>query len=766
MFSSRLGRITTVRALALVAVALAASWARPAQAQGLYDSTILRTINLQFHDANWLTLLPQNYQSQTNILADLTVDGVTYPSVGVRIRGNTSYTSLPAGSQKWSLNIDMEHVNPLQDLMGYKNLNLNNGHRDPTFCREVAYNNIVSKYIPCARACHVLVTLNGANWGVYINVQQWDKTLLGDYFDNNDGMRIKCANIVNGPGLVYNGTTQAGYPNYEIKDTGGLVTPWVTHGAVCNAVTNGSTTNWLLIDDVVAVDRSAWSVALENLLTDDDSYSNKGADFVTYRDPTDGRTHIQQTDANETFTMTTWAPTRNFTATTKPFLSHVLTIPELRQRYLSHYRVALRELDWATLGAEFTRLKTLIDPHVQADPKRLYSYQNFLDNFTQTVTLPGTGPSGGSVVGLQPFCTGRLSYINSLPDVITQGPTIGTVQTSEQFPDPSDPVWVTAQVTPSGSPILTVELYYRPLPSGRYQRVTMFDNGLSHDGAAGDGVFGALMVITPSNGALIPYYIAATSNNTYKSVSFFPEQTEHAPAWLTYSFGMNGVRITEYMYNGLSGEFAEITNLTNAPVDLTGWSTDDADGIAGTTPLTGAGVLQPGESLIITDRIPADFAAAWGLTGVPIIGPNLTGEFGRNDVINLFNASGVLVDRLRYGDQTYPGTIRTSAVSGNICRESVGQDNIIAWALSSVGDSYGSTTCVTGEIGSPGTYNGFSCNASVCAADVNNDGIVDGLDLSALLGGWGGPGAADFDGNGAVDGLDLGVLLGGWGVCP
>lgn len=73
-----------------------------AQAQDLYDPATLRTFNLVFHDANWLTLLRQNYASETNILADLTVGGVTYPSVGVRIRGNTSYTALPAGSDKFS----------------------------------------------------------------------------------------------------------------------------------------------------------------------------------------------------------------------------------------------------------------------------------------------------------------------------------------------------------------------------------------------------------------------------------------------------------------------------------------------------------------------------------------------------------------------------------------------------------------------------------------------------------------------------------------
>lgn len=48
-------------------------------------------------------------------------------------------------------------------------------------------------------------------------------------------------------------------------------------------------------------------------------------------------------------------------------------------------------------------------------------------------------------------------------------------------------------------------------------------------------------------------------------------------------------------------------------------------------------------------------------------------------------------------------------------------------------------------------------------ADINGDGAVNGLDLTALLGAWGTSAAsADIDGNGTVDGLDLAQLLAAW----
>jgi hypothetical protein len=65
-----------------------------------------------------------------------------------------------------------------------------------------------------------------------------------------------------------------------------------------------------------------------------------------------------------------------------------------------------------------------------------------------------------------------------------------------------------------------------------------------------------------------------------------------------------------------------------------------------------------------------------------------------------------------------------------------------------------------------------------CLADLNGDGIVNGLDLGILLINWsiptGSPGCAgaipcssDLNCDGVVDGLDLGILLGNWeGVGP
>jgi hypothetical protein len=53
-----------------------------------------------------------------------------------------------------------------------------------------------------------------------------------------------------------------------------------------------------------------------------------------------------------------------------------------------------------------------------------------------------------------------------------------------------------------------------------------------------------------------------------------------------------------------------------------------------------------------------------------------------------------------------------------------------------------------------------------CPADLNLDGIVDGLDLAIVLSEWGADGLGDLDRNDVVNGADLSGVLASWGPCP
>ncbi|HTE33932.1 MAG TPA: lamin tail domain-containing protein, partial [Chryseolinea sp.] len=203
------------------------------------------------------------------------------------------------------------------------------------------------------------------------------------------------------------------------------------------------------------------------------------------------------------------------------------------------------------------------------------------------------------------------------------------------------------------------------------------------------------------------------------------------------------MRITEYMYDGTNMEFIEFTNTGTSPVDMSGYSFDDDSRAPGTVSLSGFGVVQPGESVILSESSAAAFRTAWGLcNGIKIVG-NLTTNLGRKDEINLFDASNTLVDRLSYGDQDFPGTIRTTKQSGWVSAAGLGTNNISAWTLSVAADAEASFTSTGGDVGSPGktihamvpfTACGVAAGAPVIAMDVaaTTDDLDEGVAVSPI----------------------------------
>jgi predicted extracellular nuclease len=163
-----------------------------------------------------------------------------------------------------------------------------------------------------------------------------------------------------------------------------------------------------------------------------------------------------------------------------------------------------------------------------------------------------------------------------------------------------------------------------------------------------------------------------------------------------------GMVISEWMYSGTNGEFIEFTNTGPGAIDMTGWSFDDDSQAPGTVALSAFGVVAAGKSVILTDVAAADLATAWGLSGVSIIGGNAA-NLGRNDQINLYDASNNLIDQLSYGDQTYVGTPRTQNKSCNIPTADYGYAVAqTTWVLASVGDAFGSWASSGGDVASPG----------------------------------------------------------------
>lgn len=535
--------------------------------KGLYDDSVLRTVNLRFRQRNWQSLLTSNYSSGTNLIGDLTLgNGIEIQSVGVRYRGNTSYSR--SGIKK-SVNIEVDATDPQADVLGYDTMNLNNAFTDDTIMREPIYFNVMRRYAPCPRATFAKLYINDEFWGVYSFVQQEDGRLANQWFPTRRGDRWRAPNIAisggfagGGSAFTFLGSSQSEYErNYELKYSLNSGLAW-RRLIRATTVLNNTPSHRLkeAVDSLFAVDSWLWFLAVENIFADDDSYFHKGADYAFYFEPKTGRFFPIERDGNEAFFQpdVNLSPIDGFGNPNRPLINRLLSIPEYRQRYLAHMRTVLEErFNSDYMDAIIDRHLALIAESVRQDTKKPFSFTAFRS----------------AVAELRSFVRRRHSYLSSHGELRPIAPEFVAVSEPEP-PMAGSAVTITAEIDGAASNgIHSAWLYYAQGPMGRYTRMQMTPLGDGHFEATIPGLLAGK----------IDYYVEARAGNTAKAARFWPRRAEREPrsfrVLASDPSSTPGVRINKFMAINEStladpqGEFddwIELKNLTSTPYDLTG----------------------------------------------------------------------------------------------------------------------------------------------------------------------------------------------------
>ena len=268
----------------------------------LYDPKVLRTFFLEFEDSDWEKELADFKNTDVEVPAKLTVDGKTYAEVGVHFRGMSSFMGVGEG-RKRSLTISMDEWNKKQDLGGYNTLHLLNGHEDPSFMRVVLYDLIARDFLPAAKANFARVVINGENWGIYENEQQFNKDFLKEWFGTSKGARWKVQGSPGGRGsLAYLGDDPAAYKRiYQIKSKDDKKS-WEALIKLCRLL-NETPADKLeeALSPILDIDGALKFLAVENVLINGDGYWIRTSDYNIYLDDK-GKFHIIPHDTNEGFT--------------------------------------------------------------------------------------------------------------------------------------------------------------------------------------------------------------------------------------------------------------------------------------------------------------------------------------------------------------------------------------------------------------------------------------------------------------------------------
>jgi spore coat protein CotH len=387
-----------------------------------YDTNVLRTLFLQFENADWEKELADFYNTDVDVPTTLTVDGRMYRDVGVRFRGMSSFAFVPEGSKR-SLNVSIDFADNDQRVQGYRTLNLLNANSDPTFVRALLYSHIARQYVPAAQVNYTRVVINGESWGVYLNAEQFNSDFVRDRFKDKGGARWKVpGSPIGRGGMAYLGENIDAYRGiYDIKSRD-TEQSWRRLIQMFKVLTETPADRLEAdLSPLLDIDGALKFLAIEMALVNTDGYWTRASDYNIYLD-SQGRVHVLPHDMNEgledegggpgpggpgrggppggpgglqlppgiqlppgfqipmTFGMAgaELDPLIGINDASKPLRSKLLAVPALRAKYLGYVReIADKWLDWRTLEPLVKQYQSVIAADVKADTRKLYTTERF-----------------------------------------------------------------------------------------------------------------------------------------------------------------------------------------------------------------------------------------------------------------------------------------------------------------------------------------------------------------------------------------------------
>ena len=491
---------------------------------GLYDPTILRTMDVNFHDSGFHPILVDSWETNTGIRLPATVqfDGLFYSNVMVRYKGNSTF-AIPndQNNPKLPFNLDFNDSVPGQFLMGYRKVKLANGAFDPTFSKEITAYDIYRRYLPSPQANLMQLNVQGDYIGLYVNTEAIDRTFLDKHFGESDGALFKCDPIqqfgqtggaTGNSDLVWLGSDSTlYYDHYAIKSLHG----WEEMVHFIDVLNNTPAD----LKNVLNIDRALWALAVNQVLANLDTYTGLYQHNYYMYQTEDSLFQMIPWDVSESFVgallgansnvneLYEYDPYNGYNSFWTPLSQALISDPNTHygRIYSAHMRTVLNEsLDATTIENFVNNLQSLGDAAATADQNKFFGMQQYYSNVTSPFVIPFVFSAAGIISTIDL----RKPYLESLPSISAAPPFVGDPMVlSQQGPQGEN--YVTAEVTNAD----VVELMATISPyNSKFVSITMVDDGTNGDPVAGDNFYtGAFPWYM--GGDLTKFYVRATNSD-------------------------------------------------------------------------------------------------------------------------------------------------------------------------------------------------------------------------------------------------------------
>lgn len=490
-------------------------------AQDFYDLNKIHEVRIKFKTTNYDVILHKMKEEDKGerMVVDVTIDGQLFKDCGLRYKGNSSYFNTRKYEKtKLPINIKSDFVIKEQSFSkdNYK-LKLSNVFRDPSYLREVMSYQIANKYMHSPKANFAKVYANDTYLGLYNNTESVESSFLKEKFGSSKGILVKCdpkwkyedtPDCPKGDkaSLQYLGdNTSCYYGLYEMKKGG--EEGWkelVKLTKVLNKTPE-------YINKYLNVDQALWMLAFNNVLVNLDSYNGRLChNYYLYKNPSSGIWEPIIWDMNLSFggfrfvenkglsneEMATLSPFSHYKTKNpkRPLLVKLLENDLYRKMYIGHIKTIVEE-NFAN-GAykkEAEKIRQRIDNEVRNDNNKLYPYEEYKKNFTETAQA-----GRSKIIGITELMEPRTAYLLAHPLLKQVTPTVEK-PTAEKFNEKD--LVIQAKVTDAQK----VHVFYRENADKAWQRTEMLDDGAHNDQSKDDKIYGITLELKPT----MQYYVVA-----------------------------------------------------------------------------------------------------------------------------------------------------------------------------------------------------------------------------------------------------------------
>ncbi len=394
-------------------------------AEVVFDDTRVHNYYLYFSDDNWYDSLRYHYYNTNEYYPGELYYGIEYyDSVGIKFKGFSSCRWYPGRKKpfRFSFNEYLEN----QTFHGLKKLNLNNNFNDPTMLREKLTLDLFRKHIDCMRCSYARLYINARYWGLYLCVEQVNKSFIEDRFGQGED-----GNLFQGDPsgwLTWLGTDTNEYrlryqlENNEEEDYWGDLIDfcYMLNHTPDSLFADSLQTHFDCLDFLQFL-------AMNTLFVDLDSYFHMGHNYFIYHQEDDGRfVHIPW-DWNESFGRNIWGfhYAENlinidiFHSRANRVLVHRIFQVPLFRDINKVYIEARLNTDFTPLmmNKQIDHFSSLIRRHVYDDTLKMYTDTQFEFNLEEDIVAD---PGGKYIFGLKRWVRDRcgivFSQLNSYSD--------------------------------------------------------------------------------------------------------------------------------------------------------------------------------------------------------------------------------------------------------------------------------------------------------------------------------------------------------------